>query len=150
PSAFAARRLDFRDGARLAAAFEHGDDLAGVAKARGVDGRAHAQHRAERVVVEDERQVFALVQANAVLARDRPARAHAGLHDLAPGEFDARHLFRVARVEADERVQVSVARVEDVGDAQAVLRADAVGGGENFGQARARHDRVLYEYVGRD
>ena len=49
------------DGAALAAAARGGDDLAGVAQARRVEGRAHAPHRAEVFVVEDEREVILLV-----------------------------------------------------------------------------------------
>jgi len=47
-------------------------------------------------------------------------------------------------------VEIPVARVEDVGEAQVITRADAVDVREHFGQARARHDRVLQHQVGRE
>src|SRR5688500_6505614 len=85
-------------GARPAAAGRGWDDRAGVAQARRIEGREHPQHRIEIVGREDERQVGRLVEAHAVLARDRAARAHARLHDLAARLFHAAELFAVAPV----------------------------------------------------
>ena len=52
------------------------------------------------------------------------------------------------RVVADERVQVAVAGVEDVGDLQPVLGGELVDPAQHLGQPRAR-DHAVLDVVGR-
>ena len=54
----------------------------------------------------------------------------------------------VAAVEQDQRVQVAVAGVEDVGDADAVLAAERLDADQRLAEAAARHDAVLDDEVG--
>jgi len=56
----------------------------------------------------------------------------------------------LAQVEEDVRVQVAVARVEDVGDGQAVVLADLADPAQHLGQAGAGHDAVVQVVVGPD
>ena len=62
-----------------------------------------------------------LLQADAVLAGDRAAEADAEAEDLGRQDLGAIVRARLAAVVENQRVQVAVARVEDVGDANAVL-----------------------------
>ena len=80
------------------------NNLAGIAESSWIKCGTHAQHRVHIICAEDERKIVALIKPDAVLARDRAARAHARLHQLAPGLFNAQDFFRVARVEAEERM----------------------------------------------
>ena len=54
-----------------------------------------------------------------------PPQADALLQDLVAGRQHALHLVGVALVEQQDRVDVAVAGVEDVGDPHVVLLADA-------------------------
>src|SRR3712207_4398553 len=56
-------------------------------------------------------------------------------------------LFRSVVVVEDERVQVAVAGVEDVGDAHAVLLTDLGDPLQDLPELRARDDGVLYVVV---
>ena len=71
--------------------------------------REHQRHRA------------GLVDADAVLAGDRAAGRDAGVEDRARAQLGPLGLALDGPVVEDERVQVAVAGVEDVADAQAVL-----------------------------
>ncbi len=53
-----------------------------------------------------------------------------------------------ALVVEDERVQVAVAGVEDVADAEAVLALELGDPAQHLGQPRPRHDAVLHVVVG--
>src|SRR6185295_5057263 len=86
---------------------------------------------------------------DAVLARDAPAERDARLEDLPPGGEDTRHLVPIALVEEEDRVDVAVAGVEDVGDTQAVALGSGRDAPEDLGDARARYDSVLRAVVRR-
>ena len=64
------------------------------------------------------------LHADAVLAGDGAADVHAELEDFFGGSQRVLHLVLVAVVEKKDRMHVSVAGVEDVGDDQTVLAAD--------------------------
>src|SRR5205823_5234283 len=80
---------------------------------------------------------------DAVLAGERSPGAHAGAQDIAARRQDTLYLLRVALVEEDARVQVAVAGVEDIGDAQVVPGGDIGDLAEDLRQAGARGDAVL-------
>src|SRR5256712_12479808 len=109
-----------RHGPRLDAGLARGEHLAGIAEATGVERVLEALHEREVGGREDERHEVGLLQADAVLARDRAADLRAYLHDLCAGGNPASLLAGLARVVEDVRGQVAVAPVEDVADAQAV------------------------------
>ena len=69
------------------------------------------------------------------LSRQAAAHFNAQRQDIGSSFFGALLALGVVGVEHDERVQVPVASVEDVGDAQAVAGADLRDGGEHFRQA---------------
>ena len=73
---------------------------------------------------ENERHVLLLLQAHAVLAGQRPTDIDTGPQNLAAGFHDAGHGIGLPLVEEDARVQVAIARVENVGDGEARIATD--------------------------
>src|SRR3954471_21437300 len=133
------RVLPVRPG-HLAAQPRRRHDLARVGEPAGVERAAQLLERGEVGLVEHLRHVALLVHADAVLAGDRAAGLHAREHDLAGELLGA---LGLALGVADERMQIAVAGVEDVADAQPVLARQLVDAIQHLGQARTRDDRVL-------
>ena len=96
-----------------------GELLAGIGDPRRVERAAQPVHRVEVVGAELPGHPGLLLQPDAVLARDRPARVDAQVEDAEAeflrGAVGAGH----GVVEEDERVQIAVAGVEDVRHADA-------------------------------
>src|SRR5262249_6027634 len=90
-----------------------------------------------------------LFDTDAMFARDAAAAADALFQDFVTRLEYALDLFRVALVEQENRMDIAVAGVEDVGDAELVLAADALDLAENVRQLSARHDAVLREVARR-
>src|SRR5439155_22503059 len=130
------------DGADLDTRLLRGEDLPGVAETRGVEGVLEPLHHRQVGGREDEGHEVGLLEADAVLARDRAADLGADLHDLGAGLYDARLRTGHARIVEDVRVQVAVARMEDVADAQAVGGDDLVHAAEHVRELRSRNDAV--------
>src|SRR3546814_5305418 len=74
-----------------------------------------AEHRAHEI---------ALLDADAMLAGQHAADLDAELQDVGAEVLRLLQLARLVGVVEDERMQVAVAGVKDVGDAQAVARAE--------------------------
>ena len=95
--------------------------MPGFGEPGGVERAAQPLERVEVGLGEHLRHVLLLVDADAVLAGDRAAGVQAGVEDQ-PGQLLGLLGLALDRaVVADERVQVAVAGVEDVGDDHAVL-----------------------------
>src|SRR3546814_15021439 len=90
-----------------------------------------AEHRAHEI---------ALLDADAMLAGQHAADLDAELQDVGAEVLRLLQLARLVGVVEDERMQVAVAGVKDVGDAQAVERAEL---------ARPDARRVVQECVSR-
>ena len=75
----------------FAASSRHGNNLAGVHQALRIEGRTHLQHCRHVSFRKDQRQQFALVEADAMLAADAAARTNASFHQLASRFFDMLH-----------------------------------------------------------
>src|SRR5262249_32268250 len=88
------------------------------------------------------------LDAYAVLASDAAAGADALVEDFVAGGKDAPDLVGVALVEEKNWVDVAVARVENVADAELVMLRDALDFTENVGELAARHDAVLRAVAG--
>src|SRR3954468_15373288 len=131
----------------LAAQPRRRHDLARVGEPAGVERAAQLLERGQVGLVEHLRHVALLVDADPVLAGDRPALGQAREHDLAGQLLGA---LGLALAVADERVQVAVAGVEDVADLQPVLAREGVDALEHLGQPRARDHAVLHVVVRRD
>src|SRR5207253_3707287 len=89
-----------------------------------------------------------LLEADAVLAGDRAANVSAHLHDLGAGRHHARLFARLARIVEDVGMEIAVAGVEHVPDAQTRGRDDLVHAAEHVRKLRARDDAV-HHHVGR-
>src|SRR5215204_1245848 len=133
----------------LAAETRRRHHLAGVREAGGIERAAQPLERVEVGLAEHLRHVLLLVDADAVLAGDRAARLQARVEDPAGELLGALGLALVAAVEADERMEVAVAGVEDVGDDHPVLLRQRVDRLQHLGQLGARDHAVLHEVVRR-
>src|SRR6516164_7803959 len=85
-----------------------------------------------------------------MLTGDAAAAAQAFFQNVVTGVQHALHLLAVAFVEKQNRVDVAVAGMKNVGDPDLVLFADALNLTKNMGQLRARHDSVLRAIAGRE
>ena len=84
-----------------------------------------------------------------MLAGDAAAAGDALVEDLVAGRQHALHLVGVALVEEQDRVDVAVAGVEDVGDRGGRTSSPiVVDAPEDVRQLRARHDAVLRAVAG--
>src|SRR5438105_12308426 len=93
-----------------------GKYLSGIHQSLRIEDPTDPIHHLEVVTREDVTNVLALFQADAVFAGHRSARVGAELQDLVA---DAEHGFVLAgleRIEEDQRMEVSVARVEPVAE----------------------------------
>src|SRR5262249_6419326 len=110
-------------GSRGAAGGMRGQELAGIHDAVGIEGAPEAGHEGEVGVPELERHAPRLVEADPVLAGDAAAHGEAGAQELVVGLVRALELAGDAVVVEDHRMQIAVARVEDVGDDEPVTGA---------------------------
>src|SRR5690348_13716461 len=101
----------------LAAEARRGEDLAGVRETARVERRTDALHHLEVDLGEHQRHRAGLVRADAVLAGDRAPGLDACLEDSRCELLRAGGLACDAAVVEHERVEVAVARMEDVADA---------------------------------
>src|SRR5581483_4460130 len=134
----------------LAAEARRRQQLPRVAEPDRVERAAQPLHRLEVVGAEEERHRADLVDADSVLAGQRAAGLDTGLEDRLRQLPGALRLALDARVVEDERVQVAVAGVEDVPDAQPVLALQVCDPAEHLRQLRPGDDAVLDVVVARD
>src|ERR1700689_432340 len=85
-----------------------------------------------------------------MLAGDRAAALYAQPQNVDGKLHGALFLASDAAVVENERMQISVAGMKDVGHAQSRGGAPAFDFAENFGQSGARNDAVLHDVVGRN
>src|SRR5438874_436171 len=135
-------------GARLDAHLRVGEDLVRIGASLGIEHGAQPRHRAEVVGPEEERHLRHLLDPDAVLAGEAPAERDARLQDLPSRREHAPDLVLVALVEEEDRVDVAVAGVEDVGDAEPVALRRRGDVPQDVRHAGARHDAVLRAVVG--
>src|SRR5690349_7387654 len=85
-----------------------------------------------------------------MLASDRAAGIDTRTHDLAHRVVDALRFVGVVCVIRDIRMQIAVARMEDVTDLHAIPLADFIDALENFGELGAWHDGILHDEMWRE
>ena len=122
--------------------------LPGFAIPSRVEGAAQPPEGLEVALGEHLRHRARLVDADAVLAGERAARVEAGAEDRL-GQLLGRLGLALRGVVEYERVQVAVACVEDVADAEAVLLRELADPAQHLGELRPRHDAVLHVVVRR-
>ncbi len=135
--------------AQLGAAVQLGEDLARVEDLGRVEGAFDPLLLGEVVLVEHGLHQVALLDADAMLAGEHAADLDAEPEDVGAERLGRLDLARDVRVVEDQRVQVAVAGVEDVGDAQAVLARHLLHAVEDEGQLLARDRAVHAQIVGR-
>src|SRR5260221_2586046 len=108
------------DAAELGAAMELREDLAGIEEPVGVEGAFKALLLIEIDRVEHDRHEVALLDADAVLAGEDAADLDAQPQDVGAESLGTLELARLVGIVEDERVEIAVAGMEDIGDAQPV------------------------------
>eukprot|EP01136_Pigoraptor_vietnamica_P010494 Opistho-1_new@48175 len=134
----------------LGAALQGRDDLAGVQQARGIEGGLERQHLRALGGRELHAHAVELLDAHAVFAGDRAAELHRGLQNLGTEQLATVQLVGVGGVEQDQRVQIAIAGMEDIGAAQAVLLLHLRNRQEDGRQVLARDGGVHAHVVGAD
>src|SRR5690349_9757991 len=107
--------------APFGAALERRHRLAGIEDAVGIERRLHSVERGELRSAELHAHLLELLDADAVLAGDRAAHLDAELEDAAAELLALLQVAGFRRVVEDARMDVAVARVEDVAHGEAVL-----------------------------
>src|SRR5262249_53285034 len=128
---------------RLAAYLGVGEYLVGIRALLGIEDRAQADHGEEIVGREEQRHLGDLLHADAVLAGDAAAERNARLEYLAARRQHPLHLVRVTLVEQQNGMDVAVAGVEAVPDAEPVALAGRGDRSQDVGNPGARHHPVL-------
>ena len=139
----------FCDGPRVSAHTRVvGNSLPGFSTPCRVECIAQAQHHVEVFVGKQQRHQVALLQSHAMFAGDRSAHRHAVFQYVAARRLHQFQLLGIARIKQDQRMQVAVARMKDVTDAQSILLRDSLDKLKHRRNRRARHHAVL-RIVGR-
>src|SRR5262245_3170042 len=131
-----------RDGPDFDAGLLGGEHLARIAEPRRIECTLEALHESKISHGENEWHEVGFLQADAVLAGDRPTDIGADLHDLGARLDHPRLFTRLARIVEDVGMEVAVAGVEHVADAEARGGDDLVHAAEHVRQLRARDDAV--------
>ena len=124
-----------------------GSTLCGLATPSGSKAARSRAWRSRSVAAEQQRHEVALLQPDAVLARQHAAGGHAHPHDLVAGGVHPLEHARLALVEHEQRMEVAVAGVEDVHHDQLVAVGDLVHLPQHLAQPRPGHDGVVQVVV---
>src|SRR6266542_3158535 len=133
----------------LAAGRMRGQELARVHDPVGIEDTTEPGHEGEVGVGELERHVRGLVEAHPMLARDAAAHGKARPQQLVVGFLGALELARDPVIVEDQRVEIAVTRVEDIGDDQPLPRRDGLHLAHDLRQAGAWDDGILEKPRGR-
>jgi hypothetical protein len=123
--------------------------LAGIEQRLVVEGALDAFLLGQVGLVEHGRHQVPLLGADAVLAGQHATHLDAQAQDVGAEGLRLLQVARHVGVEQDERVQVAVAGVEDIGDRQAVGFAHVAHGAQNAGKLAAGNGAVHAVVVGR-
>src|SRR5262249_51491361 len=107
--------------AELGTAVQHREHLAGVEEPVGIEGAFEPLLLRQLALAEHRAHEVALLDADAVLARKDAAHRDAELQDVAAESLGALELARLVGVVEDERVEIAVAGMKDIGDAEPIL-----------------------------
>ena len=127
-----------------------GSTLPGFARPIRIEGAAQLGLVFEVVVAELQVHERALFEPDAVFARQHAADCERRLDDLLAGGVHALGRAGLSCVVDEQRMQVAVARVEDVHHEEVVLLRDRVDLLEHLDESRARDHRVVQVVVGLD
>src|SRR5262249_25169133 len=135
------------EGPDFAAHVAFWEELLGVEGAARIEGVLESGHRGEVFAGEDEGQVVAFFGADAVLAGEGAADLDAIGQDLLAGAEDPFDVAFAVAVEEHERVEIAVAGVENVGDAEVEVARDLADALQRGGEFGAGNDGVVQVVV---
>ena len=98
--------------------------------------------------VEEHGHVVPLFHADAVFAGDGAAKIDAQFEDFACQRFRMFEGTLGAAVVQNQRVEIAIPRMEDVGHVKAICLAEAVNLGQRFAQMGAGNHAVLHHVIG--
>ena len=125
-----------------------GKNFGGIGKLERIEGTTNAVHGGEVGFGEHFRHHVLLLFPDAVFAGDRTARGETEFEDLEREGFGSFFLTRDVAIVEDERVEIAVTSVENIGDAKAGLRTEASDFGHDLRERGAWDDAVLHDVVG--
>src|SRR5579871_3508531 len=132
---------------KIRAALRAREHLVRITATLGIE---HAPQRAHRVQIDPGKLLLHeidLFHTDAMLARCTAAHRDALLEDVMTGGQRPAHLVRFTFIVKDQWMDVAVAGVEHVRDAQAVLLAARADEAHHLRQFRARHHSVLRQKI---
>ena len=106
-----------------------GIDLAGIEQAFRVEGALHPLLLLQVVLAEHLAHQVALFHADAVLAGQHAADPHAGAQNVGAERLRLLQVARSVGIVEDQRMQIAVAGVKDVGSSAARIAPKAPGCG---------------------
>src|SRR5690349_10015471 len=133
----------------LGAAMQHREHLAGVEQAFGIERAFQALLMRKVDLGEHLAHEVALLDADAVLAGQHTAHTDAQPQNVGSEGLGAVELLLLAGIEQDQRMEVAVARMEDIGAGKAVFGGEIRHGAKDCGQVPARDRAVHAEIVRR-
>ncbi len=129
--------------ARLDASAGGREHLAGAAAAFRVKRRLQPGHHQEIFRSKELWHEVDFFHADAVLSGDAAAAPDAFIQNLMTSSQYSFHLVGMALIEQQNGVNVAVAGMENVADANLMLGADPLNLAENVGQLSSRYDAIL-------
>jgi hypothetical protein len=132
---------------RLRGSARRPKDLLGIERALPVEDLAHPRHCGKILRRIDRGHRLALFESDAVLARNRTAQIDRHAQDLVAGFDHGRNLFLISLVIADQRVQITVTGMEDIGHGEVMVSRNAFDGVERSRERAAPHADILHVVV---
>ena len=130
--------------------FEQREHLAGVQQPVRVEGGLEPALLLQFMGVELHRHQVALFHADAMLAGQAAADLDAQLQDVGAEFLGGMEAGGIVGIEHDQRMQIAVAGVEDVGDLQAVAVRHLLDAAQHQRQLAGRDGAVHAQVVGAD
>ena len=127
-----------------------GEDFCGIGKLERVEGGADALHGGEVWLGKHFGHGAFFVFADAVFAGDGAAGFDAKFENFCGESFGGFFLAGNAAVVENERMEIAVTGVENVGDAESGFAAEARDFAHHLRESGAGNDAVLHDVVGRD
>jgi hypothetical protein len=110
----------------------------------GIEGGSQEAHGVQVFLPEQQSHEVPLLGSDAMLAADHSPRLHADAQDLRARLDHPGQLVGITAVERDVRVEIPIARVEDVRELEAALVADLADPRQGLGESCSRHHRVMH------
>src|SRR5256885_16260518 len=123
------------------------ENFGGIGKLQWIEGAAHALHGLKIGLAEHPGHHFLFVLANAMLSGNRTTRGDAKIENAIGEDLGGVLLAGNSTVVQNQGMQVSVASVKDIGDAEASLLTEKVDFAEDAGQGSAGDDAVLHDVI---